>query len=64
MTKVAKKQFKSIDRVKTQSVIWVAQQFGCSTAYVYAVIRGEREQDEVKRAYESKYSEIKKVLAV
>lgn len=66
MTKILKKQFKPIDRVKTQTAFWAAEQFQCTTAYVYGVVRGDFKggrADEIKKAYDKKYAEIKKVLA-
>ncbi len=65
MTKVIKKQPVKRDRVKKLAVVAVHKQFGCTEAYVYAVIRGDEKDgqaDEIKKAYDKKYSEIKKVL--
>ena len=65
MTNVLKKRTVR-DREKTLSVFNVAAQFGVSEAYVYGTLRGDFKgttPDEIKKAFDKKYAELKKVLA-
>lgn len=65
MTNVLKKRT-GHDRVKTQTVFFIAEQFKVSSAYVYGTLRGDcvgTVPDEIKKAFYKKYNELKKVLA-
>lgn len=66
-TKVRKKPVKRVirDRFKTTAVYWVAEKFNCTTAFVYATIRGDYDtgiSGEVKNAFNKKYSQLQKAL--
>jgi hypothetical protein len=65
MPKVEKKKRVIRDRNKTTTVEWVAEKFEVSTAYVYAALRGDRTDgitDEIKVAFNKKYSQLKNAL--
>lgn len=64
MTNITKKRT-GHDRIKTQTVFYVANMFNVSTAYVYGVLRGDFKgvtPDEIKKAFDVKYAELKKAL--
>lgn len=65
VTKLKKKPRVIRDRFKTTAVYWVAEKFKCTTAFVYASIRGDYNtgmSDDVKAAYNQKYSQLKNAL--
>lgn len=65
MSKVEKKKRVIRDRNKTTTVELIARKFQVSTAYVYAALRGDRTDgitEEIKAAFNKKYSELKKAL--
>lgn len=64
-TKLIKKKRVVRDRVKTAAVYWVSQNFNCTTAFVYASIRGDYTtgiSDEVVTAFNQKYDALKQAL--
>lgn len=66
-TNVRKKPAKRVvrDRTKTLAVNYVAAQLQIAQNSVYAILRGDQKspiEDEVKRAYEKKYSQLKQAL--
>lgn len=66
-TKVTKKPVKRVarDRTKTLAVDSVAAHFQLAQNSVYAILRGDQKspiEDEVKRAYEKKYNQLKTAL--
>lgn len=63
--KIVKKKRTARDRAKTLAVSWTAQKFSVSTQYVYGVLVGSftsASADEIKTAFDKKYSELKSEL--
>jgi hypothetical protein len=64
-TNVRKKTFTPRDDARAQAAKWVAKKHGCTIQYIYAMLRGDREEVEnLLFDYNKKYAELQKVLAL
>jgi hypothetical protein len=64
MGKNSKKEI--ADRIKTIAVHAVAKECSVTTAYVYGVVKGtyiNGKSDDVKKAYNEKYTELQQILS-
>ncbi len=66
MSKGTQKKAASRDRIKTQVVAWIAQEYKVDKNYIYAILRGDFNYgiaEEVKKDYAAKYAELESVLS-
>ena len=61
------KKTSSRDRIKTIAVRWAAEKFGVDKNYVYGILKGTHvagQCEEIKKAFDEKYKELKGILSI